>query len=375
MSRETASDWAGELATRRKRVWDITTHHDCQCLLVYGAFGYMEPFRYLANFAPVLGDAFLILRDAQAGHCILNFDWQLPEARSISGIERWEGVFDAAPRVAELLAADGLGCIGVVGSNRIPHTAFERIRSAIPGTTWIDLTEPVGRLRRVKSDLEVAMLREAGRITDAAVEDLRGFVRPGRTEFEIAARVANTMHTLGATLSFEPTVISGLDDPITIRMPTGRSVRAGDSIMIDVGACFQGYQADVARTFVLGEPNRLQAEVWDIVTASYAATLEEIRPGVKACRLHESGAGVIEAAGYELVHRIGHGIGLATSFEWPSLDTEEAPLEPGMTFCIEPGIYVPGAGNMKLEDDVLVTHDGFELLTHSSRELILPLDG
>jgi Xaa-Pro aminopeptidase len=84
-----------------------------------------------------------------------------------------------------------------------------------------------------------------------------------------------------------------------------------------------------------------------------------------------SGAGVLTEAGFKLGHRVGHGIGLATSFEWPSLDHEDSPLQPGMTFCLEPGVYEPGAGNMKLEDDVLVTEDGVESLTNASRELLV----
>jgi Xaa-Pro dipeptidase len=103
------------------------------------------------------------------------------------------------------------------------------------------------------------------------------------------------------------------------------------------------------------------------VLAAYEAVIELARPGVPCRELHMAGASVVAAAGYQLAHRIGHGIGLATSYEWPSLDTEESPLEPGVTICIEPGIYTPGAGNMKLEDDVLITATGYEMLTRSDR--------
>jgi Xaa-Pro dipeptidase len=93
------------------------------------------------------------------------------------------------------------------------------------------------------------------------------------------------------------------------------------------------------------------------------------RPGVPCVAVHNAAAEIIHQAGFTLAHRIGHGIGLATSFEWPSLDTEPSPLEPGMTICIEPGVYAPGIGNMKLEDDLLITDTGCELLTHSDRTL------
>jgi Xaa-Pro dipeptidase len=106
--------------------------------------------------------------------------------------------------------------------------------------------------------------------------------------------------------------------------------------------------------------------------AAYEAAVELARPGVPCRDLHMAAAKVIESAGYQVAHRIGHGIGLATSYEWPSLDTEESPLEPGVAICIEPGVYAPGAGNMKLEDDVLITDSGCEMLTRSDRGLELP---
>jgi Xaa-Pro aminopeptidase len=168
-------------------------------------------------------------------------------------------------------------------------------------------------------------------------------------------------------------VISGNDDPIPIREPTERTIEHGDSVMVDIGAAYDGYQADASRTFVIGEPSELQQRVWEAVSRAYDAALATVRPGVACTRVQRAAAEAAEASGFRLAHRIGHGIGLATSFEWPSLDTEEAPLEPGVTICIEPGVYAPGIGNMKLEDDVLITEHGCELLTTSDQTLEVPL--
>jgi Xaa-Pro aminopeptidase len=148
-------------------------------------------------------------------------------------------------------------------------------------------------------------------------------------------------------------------------------LQVGDSVMIDIGASYQGYQADATRTYVLGTPNADQLKVWDVITRAYDAALEAVRPGVPCLETHRAADRIVVGAGYRQQHRVGHGIGLSTSFEYPSLDTETAPLVAGMTFCLEPGIYVAGAGNMKLEDDVLVTDTGYELLTHSNRELVI----
>jgi Xaa-Pro aminopeptidase len=196
-------------------------------------------------------------------------------------------------------------------------------------------------------------------------------LRPGISEQQVSARLAYLFHSAGADCMVLPCVIAGTEDPIPVRDSTDRLLQRGDSVMIDLGAAWSGYHADVARTFVLGPPNDKQRHVWDTVQQAHARALALARPGVCCRDMHSAAVQVIEGAGYQLVHRIGHGIGLATSFEWPSLDTEDELLAPGMTICIEPGIYVPGAGNMKLEDDVLITEAGCEVLSHSSADLLV----
>lgn len=369
----TPEQWRSELAARRSRVWSIVQQHECDLGLIFGSFGHAEPFRYLTNFTPVLGDAWAILHGEEAISCVLNFNWQLEEARQISGIQEWSGQFDPVQMVVEVLSARSPRRVGIVGLHRLPALAFDAIKAALPAAAFVDIGGEVALLRRQKSALEISLLREAARITDAAFDAIRAEVRPGVSEYELAARLGYLMQSMGAGLSFEPTVVSGTDHPIPIRLPTARRLQAGDSVMIDIGATYQGYQADATRTYVLGQPNPEQRKVWDTILRGYDAACKHIRPGVPCVELHRAAVEVIEAAGYTLRHRIGHGIGLATSFEWPALDTETQPLTAGVTICIEPGIYVPGAGNMKLEDDLLVTDSGYELLTHSANDPLIPV--
>lgn len=364
-------DWHRELGIRRAQVWAIGEQQGCDLILVFGSYGHAEPFRYLTNFVPVLGDSWGIMTGPAQMTCVLNFTWQLLEARTLSGIDNWFGRFNPVPLVAEHLAAAIPKRVGVVGLHRLPVPAYEAIQSALPAAEWVNIEAEVARLRRTKSPLEIRLLREASRITDLALDTVRAEIQPGITEQEVAARLGYIMQSLGAELSFEPSVITGVDNPIMIRRPTALKIRAGDSVMIDIGAAYDGYQADASRTFVLPPVNDKQREVWDVIRRAYDASLSKCGPGIPCVEIHRAAVSVIEGAGYELVHRIGHGIGLSTSFEWPSLDSEITEQIPGMTFCIEPGIYVPGAGNMKLEDDVLITETGYELLTHASPELVL----
>lgn len=369
-------DWHAELARRRTAVWNIVQQNKCDVALIFGSAAQDQPFRYLTNFLPIFGDTWAILSgaDVDAMTCVLNFNWQLIEARAASGLPNWHGIFDSPPLVAELLARHHPRRVGVIGLHRLPVPFFETIKAAVPEATFVDIGAQVALLRRIKSPLEVEMMRAAGRIADAAFDALRGTIRPGMTEQEISAELIYSMQSLGADdfpTAPAAVVISGNDNPIPIRGSTPRKIEVGDSIMMDIGCTYRGYWTDITRTFVIGTPNAEQEKVWNTVIGAYNAAFDLIRPGVPCRELHQAAVAVIEGAGYKLVHRIGHGLGLAASFEWPSLDTDPTPLEPGMVFCIEPGIYTPGAGDMKLEDDVVVTADGYELLNHSSHALVV----
>jgi Xaa-Pro aminopeptidase len=255
----------------------------------------------------------------------------------------------------------------VVGLERMPLPIWRALVDGVKETEMIDVGASLAMLRRLKSPFEVDRLRAAARLTDAMLDAARSSTRAGISESELAAQLSTIALAAGGRCAFETTVVSGTQQPIPIRLPTTRRINRGDTVMIDLGAEVDGYQADATRTFVVGSPTSIQETVWSVVLAAYEAVIELARPGVPCRELHMAGASVVAAAGYQLAHRIGHGIGLATSYEWPSLDTEESPLEPGVTICIEPGIYTPGAGNMKLEDDVLITATGYEMLTRSDR--------
>lgn len=360
------ANWPAELEARRGRVRAILADEGCEAGLVFGCDGHHQSFRYLTNFAPLLGDAWLLLADEPS--CVMTFQWQIIEARERSGIERWQAAFDPLPLVLAAVRGSGARRIGLVGIERMPVVAHTAL-AALPGIELVDLGSRVAALRRRKSPLEVEALRRAARLTDGMLDAARAELRAGMTEAELAARVSTVALAAGGDCAFETCVVSGVDHPVPIRRPTDRRIAEGDSVMVDAGAELDGYQADATRTFVVGEPSARQQAVWDVIRRAHEVALEMCGPGV-ACRdIHLAAARVIADAGYELPHRIGHGIGLATSYEWPAMDSETAPLEPGVTICIEPGIYIPGAGNMKLEDDLVITPTGHELLTHGDRSL------
>jgi len=363
--------WQSELEGRRAKVWAIIEDAGCEAGIVYGSADQPGNFRYLTNFVPTMGEMWGIVTGPAAMKCVLNFQWELVSARQHSGFDDWVGEFDTLPAVlARLETQAPNNRVAVVGLDRMPALAYRAIKSSLPDTTFLDIARDFTKLRRYKSDLELDLLREAVRRTDEVMEAVRSELRPGLTEYELAAKILYDFHSRGTTeLAFTPLVMSGNDEPVLVRDPSERKLQMGDSIMVDIGGTYEGYQADVTRTFVLGEPNANQQRAWDTILQAHSAVLKRARPGVTCSTLHEAAVEIMENAGYHLPHRIGHGIGLATSFEWPSLDTETGLLEPGMTIAIEPGIYEPGVGSMKLEDSLVITEDGNEVLSKCSTAL------
>ncbi|MBV8735515.1 MAG: aminopeptidase P family protein [Solirubrobacterales bacterium] len=367
-----AGAWRKELEDRRARARQLTDAAGADALLVFGCDRHGQGFRYLTGFEPVLGDMWLLL-DGSDAQCVLTFQWQLPEARAASGIERWEAAFDPVSLVVALLRGAAVRRLAVAGLDRLPVPAYAAINEGIPGLEVLDLGAELGALRRRKTPLEVKRLRAAARVTDCMLDAARDRIRPGVTENEIVAALSAVSSAAGATLAFEPSVVSGVDDPVPIRRPTDRALHLGDTVMVDIGAEIDGYQADATRTFVVGRAKERQLEAWDVVRRAYDAAVALARPGVPCRELHRAASAVISRAGFTVEHRVGHGIGLATSYEWPSLDREEAALESGVTICIEPGVYARGVGNMKLEDDFVITDDGCEALTSSDATLEVPV--
>jgi Xaa-Pro aminopeptidase len=370
----TLDAWHAELKSRRSIFWEIVESHGCDIGLVYGSLDRNEPFRYLTNFVPALGDMWALLSPGSQMNCFLHFHWQLEEASELSGVQEWVGVFDLLPVLVENLAALNARRAAVFGAERIPQKAVEAIHARLPHLELIDADTDFARLRRTKSRFEIDVLRRAIRITDDALDIVRAEIRPGVTEKQIAARVSYYFNLQGAQEAFFPMVLAGVDRPAIARLPSDYAFKAGDTIMVDVGASWHGYQADIARTFILGPPSSLQQKAWDTIRRVYDMLLDLARPGTPCNRLHQTAVRIFEAEGFRLLHRIGHGYGLATSFEWPSLDTENTVLAPGMTLALEPALYHQGAGNaMKLEDDVLVTQDGCEVLSAASRDWVIAL--
>jgi Xaa-Pro dipeptidase len=258
-----------------------------------------------------------------------------------------------------------------VEKEHLTLAAAEALTDRIGVAELTDAGPEVRRMRLTKREPEVARLQRAAAITDAAGEEVLSRLRAGLTELAVAQMMASVIAEQGAALSFDTLVQSGPNSAMPHARPSSRKLAEGDFVLLDFGAAFEGYKADSTRMAVLGEPSARQAEIHQLVLDAHDAAIEAIRPGAVSGDVDAAARRIIDAGGYaeRFFHRVGHGLGLE-AHEDPSLDPGSATvLETGMTFTIEPGVYIPGWGGVRIEDDILVEDGGCRLLTKSSRTL------
>ncbi|MEY8436774.1 M24 family metallopeptidase [Atopobiaceae bacterium 24-176] len=230
----------------------------------------------------------------------------------------------------------------------------------------------ISRLRMVKDDEELALLRRAQEITDAAWEHIRSYVRPGMSELEIRAELERSMFEHGAeAVSFASIVAAGPQGANPHAQPGEYRVREGDFVTMDFGALYHDYHADMTRTLVVGEPTEKQREVYDVVRRAHEKAAAAVKAGVIGADIHRIAQKVIADAGYGdyFGHGLGHGVGVEIH-EDPNFSLRwEEPVPEGSVVTIEPGIYLPGEFGVRIEDTGVVTADGYVPFTRLGHEL------
>lgn len=238
----------------------------------------------------------------------------------------------------------------------------------------IPLSGAVEKLRLIKTDAEIKILKEAADIADAAFKHILDFLRPGKTELEVSNELEFFMRKAGAaSSSFNTIVASGYRSALPHGVASDKIIELGDFVTMDFGAYYKGYVSDITRTVAVGKPDEKLKEIYEIVLEAQLRGMNGIKPGITGKEADALTRDYIAEKGYgdHFGHSTGHGIGLEVH-EGPSLSFKsDLVLEPGMVVTCEPGIYIPGLGGVRIEDDTLITKDGNEALTHSTKDLII----
>lgn len=312
----------------------------------------------------------LVLRDAQGVLVVpgLEEESATEAARGVSVIA-WRDGED--PWVVATTALGGRVTRLAVEKGHLSLSGWERLQAATGVLEAVDAGAEIRRLRVRKTPAEIEKLERAARLTDEATELILADLETGRTEREVAAAIERQVARAGGRPSFGTIVQSGPNSAQPHLGPTSRRIEAGDLVLLDFGVDWAGYKADITRTVVLGESDSRQREVHSLVLAAHDAAVAAVRPGVRVGEVDEAARSVIRAGGLadRFIHRVGHGLGLE-AHEDPSLDPGGSGiLDEGMAITIEPGVYIPGWGGVRIEDDVLVEAGGGRMLTQAHRRL------
>lgn len=267
-----------------------------------------------------------------------------------------------------------LGRLGFEGE-RLSFHGYERLRDALPlGGTLEPVAGLVEGLRMVKSPAEIERIRRSAMVAAEAYQRAIRRARPGLAECELAAEIETQMRRLGAEgAAFETIVAAGARSALPHARPTANALGHNQLVLVDMGASREGYASDMTRMAFLGKPGQKIRWLYAAVLEAQLAAIQAVRAGVPAGRVDRAARQVLRARGLEraFVHSTGHGLGLEIH-EPPRLGRrEKTPLEAGMVVTIEPGAYLEGLGGIRIEDTVVVTSSGCEVLTPTAKELLL----
>jgi Xaa-Pro aminopeptidase len=327
----------------------------------------LENIRYLSGFTG--SDAALVITKNK-GYFLTDSRYTTQAGKEVLGFEvvqykkKIEGLFN-------LMNQLGLEQIGFEAQN-LSFQAYKELAEKVSGGELIPINERMRNIRAVKDDEEIGLIKKAIDIASKSLTENVWRVTPGNQEREVALELEFSMRRNGAdNIAFDTIVVSGDRSALPHGRPSQKKIHKGDLVIIDFGVRYGGYYSDETRTFISGKPNRRQKEVYRIVKDAHDKAVSSVRPGMKAVELDAVARGWIKDAGYGdyFGHGTGHGVGLAVH-EDPVIGPEsEDVVEEGMVFTIEPGIYIPGWGGVRIEDMVLVTENGCEVLTDMSKEI------
>ncbi|MBI2863619.1 MAG: aminopeptidase P family protein [Chloroflexi bacterium] len=333
-----------------------------------------ENRRYLSGFSGSAGSLLISMDRAILATDFRYVEQSKQQAPELEVFRLEESLAKSFPVLVQELGASRVG----FEDADLTYAAYQELRQAVPDagatqTSPVSL-EPtssvVEQIRMLKDELEVGYTQKAAEIADAALAHATSLLKPGVTELAIAWEMEKFMRENGAeSVSFDTIVVAGPRGALPHASPTDRAIREGEPIVIDFGARYHGYCSDCTRTLILGEPDETFVKVYNTVLRAQRAAMKAVRPGAPGVAVDGVARQVIADAGYGQFfgHGLGHGTGLAVH-ERPTLrKTSTDQLGESMLFTIEPGIYLPGWGGVRIEDLATIEQGELRILTKAGK--------
>lgn len=366
------------LARRHSRLRASLAALDLPALVVTSP----QNIRYLTNHT---GTAGILVVGPEALHLLIDFRYEAAvRALQASGsacpalqVRSVPASYDEA--LASLLGELAMPAAGIEGGH-LTVSRFEWLKATLAarsaGMRVVSTDGVVERLRLIKDVWEIAALRESARRLTAVAEAAVAAVQSGVEERAVAAVIEGALRVAGfERIAFDTIVASGPHSALPHHRAGDRRLTDGDLVVLDFGGVLSGYCSDLTRTVAVGQIGREERRIYEAVRQAQQAAIEAVRPGITTTAVDAAARSVLERhnLGEAFGHGTGHGLGLDVHEDprltRPRPDVPETLLQPGMVFTIEPGAYVPGLGGVRIEDDVLVTEDGVEVLTDVDRQL------
>ncbi|MFH1736086.1 MAG: Xaa-Pro peptidase family protein [bacterium] len=351
--------------SRISRLREVLHRHDLNHFIVT----HLPNIRYLCGFS---GTAGFLLITPRKTRLFTDFRYQEQASQQVHDAEvvayRDDLIKELKRRSLKL--ADRIG----FEAQSLDVAAYQAFQAVLgPSLVWIPTEKMLEKVAAVKEPLEIEKHRRAAQITDAVFADLLKLIAPGVCELDISTEISYLHKKKGASGDAFPSIVaSGVRSALPHGIASEKIIEKGDLVTIDMGCVYDGYTSDLTRTVVAGKASQKAATIYSIVLEAQCSAIAAARPGMKAKELDGVARGIIQEAGYGdyFGHGLGHGLGIEVHAE-PRLNVQSLDiLQPGHVFTIEPGIYLPDFGGVRIEDDVCLTASGCEVLTKSPKDLI-----
>ena len=352
------------LKNRRSRLKPFFEDNALDAIL----FTNLTNIRYLCGFSG--SDGVLLLTRGEAWFlCDSRYTTQASAEVGDAEIREYAAKYEA---ICSLISDKGIRRFGFEASHMLVSD-FRQLTERLPGSELVGIGETLDAIRSRKDPGEIELLGRVAALASDSLQSVLTFIRPGLRESDLALELEIEMRRRGADgRAFDFIVASGVRGAMPHGKASDKLLRAGELVNIDFGAVKDGYHSDETVTVALGRPDEQGCEIHEIVRQAHDRAIAAVRPGMSCRDLDAIARDYIREQGYERCfgHGLGHGVGLDIHEKPVVSPRSETIIEEGMVFTIEPGIYVPGFGGVRIEDTVVVTADGCRLLTQAPKELI-----
>jgi Xaa-Pro aminopeptidase len=253
----------------------------------------------------------------------------------------------------------------------VTYSWYEKLRDKLEGIELVPANDFFGELRMVKTPEQLDFIRQACGVADAAWSNIQRMVQPGVTEYDLMLDLEFFIRRQGAGVAFDTIVVSGNRSARPHGKPSEKKLENGDFVTFDFGARVGGYNSDITRTVVVGAATDQHREVYEAVLKAQLAALDAMKPGVPAKEVDAIARQSLGALAVHFGHGLGHGLGTLVHDTGRLSPTSSDVLAPGQIWTVEPGVYIEGFGGVRIEDDVVVTDSGIEILTKSPKDLLV----